>query len=35
LEFESDLPEAPTTTTAKGEKAKEKDEIEKRLEALK
>jgi charged multivesicular body protein 1 len=33
LEFESDLPEAPTTV--KGEKAKEKDEIEKRLEALK
>jgi len=29
------LPEAPTTTSVKGEKAKEKDEIEKRLEALK
>ena len=35
LEFESDLWKRTTTTTAKGEKAKEKDEIEKRLEALK
>ena len=34
LEFESDLPEAPTETRVK-EKVKEKDEIEKRLEALK
>ena len=34
LEFESDLPEAPTEMRVK-EKVKEKDEIEKRLEALK
>jgi len=34
LEFESDLPEAPTETRV-NEKAKDKDEIEKRLEALK